>query len=103
MSAKVASVTSATAAVRELRKDIATKTRKHEEETLAFGLLALFEVEATERWDHQSQRLIEAVRGDGLGPDAAAVADVGAAVERGIAVQHFGIEAGLGHADPVPG
>ncbi len=46
-------------------------------------------------------RVVEAVRGDRLGLDAAAVADVAAAVDGGVAVEQLGVVAGLGHADAV--
>ena len=41
------------------------------------------------------------MRGDRLGLDAPLVADVAAAVDRGIAVEPLGVEAGAGNADPV--
>src|SRR5437016_5833565 len=103
MSVKVASVTSATAAPRELRKAMATKTRKHEDETLVLFRVSVpswlhldpfFQEQASERRDDQAQRVIEAVRGDRLGVGAAAVADVAAAVRGGVAVQELRIEAG---------
>src|SRR2546428_11522748 len=62
---------------------------------------SLLQHQTSERWGHQSHRLIEAVRGDRLRLDAAAVADVAAAVDRGVAVEQFPAEPGLGHAHSV--
>src|SRR5258705_6296693 len=89
MSVKVAKVTSATMTAREFRSDMAGVA------------LPLFQQQASKRWNREAQRLIESVRGDRLRVDAAAVADVTAAVGRSIAVQELHIEARMGHADAV--
>src|SRR5258706_8230591 len=89
MSVKVAKVTRATIAAREFRSDMA-------------GLvLPLFQQQASKRWNREAQRLIESVRGNRLRVDAAAVADVTAAVGRSVAVQKLHVEARIGHADAV--
>src|SRR5258705_7200861 len=89
MSVKVAKVTSATMTAREFRSDMAGVA------------LPLFQQQASKRWNREAQRLIESVRRDRLRVDAAAVADVTAAVGRSIAVQELYIEARIGHADAV--
>src|SRR5580765_5687093 len=65
--------------------------------------MSLFlQVEAAEWRHHEPNRLLKAVRGDRFGLDAAAVADVTSAVDRGIAVEQLDVVAGLGHSDAVP-
>src|SRR5260221_5161277 len=108
MSVKVAKVTSATAMARAFLNDIATKARRHETHTVqrtlrAFVLswLTFLQQQAPERRDDEAHRLVEAVRGDRLGVDAAAVADVAAAVERRVAVEQLGVPPRFRHANPI--
>src|SRR5690348_9487493 len=98
MSTNVAAVTSATAAEREERRESATTARRVER-----CYSALLEVQTPERRERQSDRLIESVRGRGFRVDAAVVADVAAAVNRGVAVQELGVVTLLRHADAVLG
>src|SRR5574342_1402129 len=113
MSVKHARATRATAKERELREGMATKARKQNCTAVvarsfraAFNaglkpcatyyteidtaLIPLFQEQTAKRRRGQSQRLLESVRGDRFGLDAAAVADVAAPVEAGIAVQELG-------------
>src|SRR6266478_6736118 len=89
MSVNVANVTSATAAAREVRSDMS-------------GQSALLQKQPCERRERQPDGLVEAVRGDGLARHAATVADVGSPEQGAVAVEQFGIEAGLWHADAIP-
>src|SRR2546421_11976733 len=104
MSVKQAAVTSATAVDRDSRRDIANSKKKprrlkdHEGtrrthctkkvffvrlrvlRVFVVSLLAArLQVDATERRHRQLQRLLEAVRREGLGVQAAEIADVAAA------------------------
>src|SRR5262245_31664362 len=117
MSVKHAKVTSATANARDRWSDIrafptkarrleGTRSHHHVRRRRIFFFcrgrrLSALEQQAAERRDDEAQRLVEAVRGDRFGRHAAAVADVAAAVDCGVAVQQLGIPAGLGYADTV--
>src|SRR5581483_6735805 len=93
MSVNVAKATKATATPRERLRDMPDKTRTE--------LAALLQVEAPERWDGQPDRLLEAVGGDRFAGGAAAVADIASAVQTGVAVEDFGVPAGLRDADSI--
>src|SRR5437764_5099787 len=119
MSVKVARVTSATAAAREFRRVTALqdgriaglqkgKFKKDFRpsppailQSCNSAISPLLQVEAAERRDGEAQRLIEAVGGNRFGGHASEVADVAAAVHRGVAVQQLLVHAALGHTDAV--
>src|SRR6185295_4153889 len=91
------------------RTNATTKTRRYED--LFFfvrsclrgpGSLLLFLQEQTpERRDDEAQRLIEAVGDDRFGGGPAAVDEIAAAVEFGIAVQPFRVPPGFRDADAI--
>src|SRR6266508_6015472 len=113
MSVKVARVTSATAAARELRKDMVLfrafvpswlhlKARADTRVRPPTSCVRSFlEEEATERRDREAQRLIEAVRGDGLGVHATAVPHIAASIHGGVAVEQLRVVSRLRYADAV--
>src|SRR5713101_3617503 len=111
MSVNVAQVTRATATEREVRSDMEMRDRRMAGFNSAINPAILpsclpaisssLQVQRTERRKHQSQRLVEAVRGDGLRVDAAKIPNITAAVQLAVAVERFAVPAWLGHADSV--
>src|SRR6478672_1163040 len=122
MSVKHAAVTSATTTARDSRRFIrdalATKTRNHEGTRTCFVQdyfvhlrvlrdfvarrlrSAAFQVQTSQRRDEKIHRLLEAMRRNGLGFDAAEVAGVAAAVDGAVAVENLDVATGMRHADP---
>src|SRR5436190_826715 len=89
MSVKAAVVTSAAAVVRDARIDKGVSRS------------ADLEQETAEWRQREPQRVEEAVRRNRLGAESPAIAHIAAAIDRGVAVHQFPVEAGSRHADPV--